>query len=528
MDFKHPYNKADGHFVSGEPYILKTELTPANPFLVIACDGLWDKVTYEEAIEFIAKAKEDGKDPTETSQLLVKHSLDSGSLDNITAIFDINRLGQSEEAPHAHDLITIKKKLEAFGWNTSTIDGHDISDIINSLEVAKKVKEQPTAIIAKTIKGKYFGLEIENQLNWHGKPLGAKMADVITSIKGMITKDNLDFGEREIPEEKKAPELPKITLPKLEYKLGDKIATRFAYGTALKGIGSNEAVVGLDGDTKNSTYSLTFKDAYPDRFIECYIAEQNMVGVAAGLSARNRIPFASTFGCFFTRAFDFIRMCAISQSNIKFCGSHSGVSIGEDGPSQMALEDLSMFRSVSGSVVLYPSDAVSCERAVELAANHRGIVYIRTSRPATPVIFDNEELFEIGKSKVVKKSETDCITVVAAGITLAETMKAYDILEKEGIMIRVIDIFSVKPVDKDTLLQSAKATNGLVLTVEDHFPEGGIRDAVSQAFEGNKGISLNSIAIQELPRSGKPEELIEKYGISASKIAEKVRALIKQ
>ena len=309
------------------------------------------------------------------------------------------------------------------------------------------------------------------------------------------------------------------------YKMGDLIATREAYGAALVKVGAvNPNIVALDGDTKNSTFSEKFMKAYPDRFFEGFIAEQNMVSVASGLAARGKVPFASTFACFLERACDQIRMATISMSNIKLVGSHAGISIGEDGPSQMALEDLAIFRAMQGCSVLYPSDAVSTERAIELAANHHGMVFIRTSRPKTPVIYDNAQQFNFGKAHVLRQSDKDKVTVVAAGVTLFEALKAHDQLKAQGIMIRVIDIFSIKPIDKGLLVDCGKRTNNTIITVEDHYPEGGLGDAVAAAVS-TEGVRVHKLAVPELPRSGKAEELLQHYGLSAARIAEKVRGL---
>jgi len=292
-------------------------------------------------------------------------------------------------------------------------------------------------------------------------------------------------------------------------------------------IGGDSRVIALDGDMKNSTFSQTFMKKYPERFIECYIAEQNLIGVAIGCGCRGRtIPFASTFACFLSRAFDQIRMGAVSMTDINICGSHAGISIGEDGPSQMALEDIASFRAVQGSTVFYPSDAVSTEHAVLLAANTKGICFIRTTRLATPVIYSNDEAFEIGKAKIVHQSDNDKVTVVGCAVTLVEAVKAYDELKKEGINIRVVDPFTIKPIDAETLIACAKATGGKVITVEDHYPEGGVGEAVAGALSEETGVSVHRLAVKELPRSGKPMELLEKYGISSSAIVKAVHKVL--
>ena len=310
-----------------------------------------------------------------------------------------------------------------------------------------------------------------------------------------------------------------------QYPDDAQVATRQAYGTALRKLGQiNPDVVVLDGDTKNSTYSQEFLKKFPDRFVECYIAEQNMVGAAVGLGAMGKIPFASTFACFLTRAYDQIRMAAISQSNMNLCGSHAGVSIGQDGPSQMGLEDLAMMRTIAGSTVFYPSDAVSTERLVALAAQTPGIVYIRTSRPKTPILYSADEDFKIGGSKVLKSSPQDRATIVAAGVTLHESLKAYQELHDDGIPVRVIDLYSIKPLDLETLGQAARETQ-IIVTVEDHYPEGGLGDAVLSAL-ANESCRFHRLAVTGLPRSGPGDALMDAFGINARSIVEAVKKLV--
>ncbi|MFH4974213.1 hypothetical protein AB6A40_000922 [Gnathostoma spinigerum] len=311
-------------------------------------------------------------------------------------------------------------------------------------------------------------------------------------------------------------------LPKEENFL--EVATRAAYGTALAKLGDVcERVIGLDGDTKNSTYSEKLLKKHPNQFIECFIAEQNLVGVAIGAGCRGRvIPFASTFAAFFTRATDQLRMGGISCANLKCAGSHVGVSIGEDGPSQMALEDLAIFRGIAGSTVFYPSDAVSTERATEIAANIRGIVFIRTGRPATPVIYKNDEIFEIGKGKVVLESQKDSVLLIGAGITLFECTKAAQELERKGIFAAVIDPFCIKPLDKDLIVKHARRVGGKVLTCEDHYPSGGLGEAVASALADEPGVRVRSLCVHDVPRSGPPDALLEMFGISAKCIVDAV------
>uniref|UniRef100_A0AAQ5ZZW1 Transketolase n=2 Tax=Amphiprion ocellaris TaxID=80972 RepID=A0AAQ5ZZW1_AMPOC len=442
-------------------------------------------------------------------------------LDNLVAILDVNRLGQSEAAPLKHDMETYRKRCEAFGWNTYVVDGHDVEELCKAFWQAQQVKGKPTCIVAKTFKGK--GLKnIEDQDNWHGKPIPKdRLDDILNDLQSQIQVPNKTVCPQ-LPSEDTAPaDLSPILLPSPPaYKKGDKMATRRAYGLALARLGqASQRVVALDGDTKNSTFSDTFRKAFPDRYIECFIAEQNMVGVAIGCAARDRsVAFASTFAAFFSRAYDQIRMGAISQTNVNLVGSHCGVSIGEDGPSQMALEDLAMFRAIPTCTVFYPSDAVSTERAVELSANTKGICFIRTSRPDTAVLYSPDEKFEAGVAKVVRQSDSDQVTVIGAGVTVHEALAAADMLN-----IRVIDPFTIKPLDAATILSSARATGGQIITVEDHYKEGGLGEAVLSAVGGEPGIVVTRLAVSGVPRSGKPQELLDLFGISAKHIANTVR-----
>uniref|UniRef100_A0A452QT96 Transketolase n=1 Tax=Ursus americanus TaxID=9643 RepID=A0A452QT96_URSAM len=446
-------------------------------------------------------------------------------LDNLIAILDINRLGQSDPTPLQHQVDVYQKRCEAFGWHTVIVDGHSVEELCKAFGQAK---HQPTAIIAKTFKGR--GIPgIEDKDAWHGKPLPKNMADqIVQEIYNQIQSKKKILVT---PPQEDAPSvsITSIRMPSPpSYKVGDKIATRKAYGQALAKLGrAHDRIIALDGDTKNSTFSDIFRKEHPDRFIECYIAEQNMVSVAVGCATRNRtVPFCSAFGAFFTRAFDQIRMAAISESNINFCGSHCGVSIGEDGPSQMALEDLAMFRSIPTATVFYPSDAVSTEKAVELAANTKGICFIRTSRPENAIIYNNNEDFQVKQAKVVLKSKDDQVTVIGAGVTLHEALAAADLLKKEKINIRVLDPFTIKPLDRNLILESARATKGRILTVEDHYYEGGIGEAVCCALAGEPGITISRLAVGEVPRSGKPAELLKMFGIDRDAIAQAVRDLV--
>ncbi|XP_063282982.1 transketolase [Pelobates fuscus] len=448
-------------------------------------------------------------------------------LDNLVAIFDVNRLGQSDPAPLQHKVDIYQKRCEAFGWHTVVVDGHSVEELCKAFT---PVKNQPTAIIAKTFKGKGIS-GVEDKENWHGKPLPKDLAE--KSIKEIESKiSNKKKLSPASPEE----DAPAVSIKNIKmssppsFKLGEKIATRKAYGLALAKLGkANNRVIALDGDTKNSTFAELFKKEYPDRYIECYIAEQNMVSVAVGCTTRDRtVAFASAFATFFTRAFDQIRMAAISESNINLCGSHCGVSIGEDGASQMGLEDIALFRTIPTATVFYPSDAVSTEKAVELAANTKGICFIRTSRPENAVIYSSNEEFKVGQAKVVAHSKDDQVTVIGAAVTLHEALAAAEQLKKENIHIRIIDLFTIKPLDRKTILENAKATKGRIITVEDHYREGGIGEAVSAAVVGEPGITVKSLAVSHVPRSGKPAELLRMFGIDKDAIVEAVKAAVSQ
>lgn len=444
-------------------------------------------------------------------------------LNNLVAVLDANRLGQSQATAFGDHVEVYKARFAAFDWRVKVIDGHNMQEIMGALAAAKR-GDRPLAIIAKTIKGAGISF-LQDKEGWHGKALSKEEAE--RAIAELQPKAKSAIGlPIPAPRKVEVPQsAPPATIPTLTYKLGDKVATREAYGNALARLGDiDPRLVALDGDTKNSTFSEKFLKKFPNRFFECFIAEQNMVGVGVGLSTRSKVPCASTFAAFFTRAFDQIRMAGVSRANLKMTGSHVGVSIGEDGGSQMGLEDLAMMRAVQGNVVLYPCDAVSTEKLVEQMNQHHGMVYLRTSRPKTPVIYGNEEAFSIGGAKVLKQAAGDKVTVVAAGITLYESLKAADALASEGIGITVIDAYSVKPLGTDVIRAAAQQTNHLILTVEDHYPEGGLGDAVAGALSAD-GFKVHKLAVYELPHSGKPEELLAKYEIDAAAIAKKVKAL---
>lgn len=445
-------------------------------------------------------------------------------LSNLVAIVDVNRLGQSEATAFGHDLDVYRKRFEAFGWRTEQIDGHDMEEIVEVLAAAG-LGEQPLAILAKTFKGGGVSF-LQDKENWHGKPLSKEDAE--TAIAELTPKAKPAFGlnipapAAVTPPANEAP----ASYPPLEYTKGEMVATREAYGNALARLGAvDQRLVALDGDTKNSTYSEKFLKKFPKRFVECYIAEQNLVGVAVGFGTRGKVPFASTFAAFFTRAHDQIRMASHSLANLKLAGSHVGVSIGEDGGSQMGLEDIAMMRALAGSVVLYPCDAVSTEKLMEQMASHRGIAYLRTSRPKLPVIYDTSESFTIGGARIVRQAAGDKLTILAAGVTLFEALKAADVLLKESITVTVIDTYSIKPLAKDLLLAAAQKAHNLVVTVEDHYAEGGLGDAVAGELSSH-GVRVHKLAVTEIPRSGKPAELLAKYGIDCAAIVAKVKSLI--
>jgi transketolase len=450
-------------------------------------------------------------------------------LDNLCGIVDVNALGQSRHTQFEHRMDEIAARWNAFGWHTLIVDGHDVEALLHAFAAARAAKNNPTMILARTIKGKGVAA-VEGKDGWHGRAFkkGEEADKAIAELKTQLVPGG---SSPSIPppavkqRAAAAPDYSKIAAP--SYKPGEQVATREAWGTALAALGAiDQRVVALDADVKNSTFSDRFEKAFSDRFYQNFIAEQVMIGAAMGLAARGAIAFATTFACFLTRAADFIRMAALSnarhQLNVKLTGSHAGISIGEDGPSQMALEDLSMMRAVPDCAVLYPCDAVSAERLVAEMAAYHGLAYMRTSRPKTDIVYGLDERFPIGGSKTMYQSASDVATVVAAGVTVFEARKAYEQLKGEGIHIRVIDAYSVQPIDGATLVASAKATKGVIITVEDHYATGGLGDAVAEAV-APAGFAVHRLAVRELPRSGQPAELLDRYGISARHIVDAVR-----
>ncbi|AFZ56633.1 transketolase [Anabaena cylindrica FACHB-243] len=464
------------------------------------------------------------------------------SLDNLIAIIDVNRLGQRGQTELGWNTQAYANRAKAFGWQAIEIDGHNLTEIDQAFSAAVAVNDRPTVIIAKTKKGK--GVKtLEDIGGWHGKALKAEQEQQAIAELG---------GERHItiavdkPESQSQPAVLGVPQPLQlpTYKKDQKVATRRAYGDALLALGTSQPdVIVLDAEVSNSTYAEDFAEAFPERYFEMYIAEQQMIAAAVGLQVRKYKPFASTFAAFLTRAYDFVRMAAVSRANIKLVGSHAGVSIGQDGASQMGLEDLAAFRAVWNSTVLYPSDANQTAKLVAQMSDaygkqsdRTGIVYLRTTRESTPVIYSSEEIFPIGGSKTLHRSHEDQATVIGAGITLHEALKAYERLKNEGIKVRVIDAYSVKPIDVQTLRQAAKDTNGNLIVVEDHWLEGGLGDAVLDAFAGNssthpyKGSQLQIIklAVRDMPTSGTPEELLHAAKIDADAIVETVKLQVRQ
>jgi transketolase len=442
-------------------------------------------------------------------------------LDNLTAIIDVNRLGQRGETMIGWNTGVYVERARAFGWNAIEVDGHEVEEIDRAYKQAEETKGRPTVIVARTIKGK--GVKaVEDKDGWHGKPLDDP--DAAIEELGGIRSIHVDVTKPDPAEPHTFPNNP-LELPR--YELGQEVATRKAYGEALAALGTARGdVVALDGEVSNSTFAEIFKQAHPDRFFEMYIAEQQLIAAAVGLHARGWNAFGSTFAAFFSRAYDFVRMAAISRVNLRLAGSHAGVSIGEDGPSQMALEDMASLRAIHSSVVLHPCDANQTAKLVAEMADTEGIVFLRTLRPNTPVIYGPDEEFEVGGSKVVRSSENDNVTIVGIGVTVHQALEAAATLDEEGISARVIDAYSVKPIDADTLQAASEAT-GRIITVEDHFPEGGLGDAVLAALaEKDEHPHVLKLAVREMPRSGKPDELLNAYGIDAEHIVEAARQLV--
>ncbi len=449
-------------------------------------------------------------------------------VDALCGIVDVNGIGQSGPTELKHDMEAHAVRWRAFRWHTIIVDGHDVAAVLEALEEARRTKGRPTMILARTIKGKGISV-MEGKGGWHGKALkaGEELEKALAELKSQFVPEDDDAGGGGAtispPNSVSRPAPRRGTVGKSPYKIGDKVATREAFGDALARLGdSDDRIVALDGDVKNSTFSEKFEQRHADRFYEAFIAEQVMIGAAMGLAARGAIPFPSTFAAFLTRAYDFIRMAAIGNNNIKMAGSHAGVSIGEDGPSQMALEDLAMMRAEPNVAVLYPCDAVSTEKLLEaMAYDYLGPAYMRTSRPKTPVIYGPDEAFPLGGLKILRRSANDVATVIGAGVTVFDALGAHDTLQANGVHIRVIDLYALQPIDATTLTECARETNGRLITVEDHYAGGGIGDAVASAV-ASAGFTVRRLAVPTIPRSGTPEELVDYFGISARHIVKAV------
>jgi transketolase len=456
----------------------------------------------------------------EAAQVAVVNSLDS-----LCGIVDVNGLGQSRETQLDHNMEAHAARWRGFGWHTITVDGHDVQAILDALDQARTTSGRPTMILARTVKGQGISF-IAGKPGWHGKAIkkGEELDKAMLELEAQFVPEDGPRPVAPAPARVSRPTPKPATLGTLPYKLGDSVATREAYGAALARLGADDRIVALDADVGNSTFSDRFEKQFPERFYQHYIAEQAMIGSAMGLAARGAIPFPSTFAAFLSRAYDFIRMAAISGLNIKMAGSHAGVSIGEDGPSQMALEDLAMMRAEPNIAVLYPCDAVSTEKLIEQMAYRPGPAYMRTSRPKTPVIYGNDETFEVGGLKVLRSSDADVATVVGGGVTVFEALKAYDTLKAKGISIRVVDLYSLQPIDSAALVDCAKHSGGRMITVEDHYHAGGIGDAVAEAVASAGYTVEHRLCVREIPRSGLPDELIDHYGISARHIVAAVTA----
>jgi transketolase len=460
---------------------------------------------------------------SELAEGSIWEALDKASfygLSNLTAIFDVNRLGQRGETEYGWNTDIYRRRAEAFGCVPIVIDGHDQAAVDRAFGSSLSNTGKPTIIIAKTIKGKGFS-EIENKDGWHGKALPPDMAErAIQELGGVrhlkVKTSKPESGKPAIMHRDGQVSFTSLKLP--TYKPDDKVATRKAYGDALLALGAVPDVVAMDGEVSNSTHSDEFAKAFPDRFFEIYIAEQQLVATAVGMSVRGYRPFASTFAAFFSRAYDFIRLAGISQANIRLTGSHAGVEIGQDGPSQMALEDIASLRAIWSSIVLYPCDPNQTAKLTALMAQTGGIVYMRTTRGAYPTIYGPNEAFRVGGSKVVRQSAKDRVTLIGAGVTVHNCLAAADALAKKKIAARVIDLYSVKPVDVKTLREAARATKGKFVIVEDHYPEGGIGAAVLEEFAAEDNLRIAHLAVRSLPTSGKPDELMNAAGIGPKQI----------
>ena len=515
--------------------LLEGHPTPRLPWVDVATGSLGQGLPIAVGVAYTAKKLEDApgrvwvlcgdSEMAEGSMWEAFEAASFWELDNLCAMIDVNRLGQSGPTRIEWDLDKYRRRLEAFGWHVITIDGQNADEVDAAFREAEATKGQPTAIVAKTKKG--AGVPwVEDKDNAHGKAVERweEAVEYLGGDRGItvtVAKPEGSPGKplsRGISGDLKLP----------TYELGKEVATRKAYGEALAALGdARQDVVAVDGEVSNSTYSEIFRFAHPERYVECYIAECQLLATAVGLQVRGWVPYASTFAAFLSRAYDFVRMAAVSRANICVAGSHAGSSIGEDGPSQMALEDLASFRAIHSSTVLYPSDATSAAALVAAMADLGGIAYMRTTRAATPVIYEASDSFPVGGSKVVRQSENDQVALIGAGITLHEAIKAADALASDGITARVIDAYSVKPIDADTIRQAAADCGGRIVVSEDHWPEGGLGDAVMECFADHDGpLHVKALGVADMPTSGKPDELMAAAGIDASAIANAARGLV--
>ena len=540
--------------------VLEGHPTPRFPYAEAATGSLGQGLSIGLGMALTAKAD---KLPFYTYVLLGDSECAEGSVweaaeiaayyktDNLVAIVDVNRLGQSTQTMEGWQLEKFQKKFEAFGWKVFSCDGHEIADIIKAFDAAKEVRGQPSVILAKTVKGCGLDADVEDKNGFHGKAMPQEKLEFFEGkLKERFEKnkqahaavlDKLELigyiKSKNFHESAQFECRPQggvsrtaggaFPIPDLPpYTTNEKVATRKAYGNALVSLGKiYPNIVSLDAEVKNSTYAEIFEEKFPDRFYQCFIAEQNMIGMAVGMATRGKIPFVSTFASFLTRAHDQIRMAAIGQVPLRICGSHAGVSIGEDGPSQMGLEDIALMRAVPESIILYPCDAVSAHRCVELMAHYQGISYLRTTRGATPVIYKPIEKFTIGGCKQLVWDAADKVCILAAGITVFEALKAHELLKQENILIRVIDCYSIKPLPEEEILQAAKMCGNRLITVEDHYIQGGLGEAACAALIG-KNIQVTCLAVTKLPRSGKPEELLAYEDIDATAIMKTVKAML--
>ncbi|MBQ0892343.1 transketolase [Micromonospora sp. U56] len=463
---------------------------------------------------------------SETAEGSVWEALDKAGhygLRNLTVLVDVNRLGQRGPTELEWDLDTYRRRVEAFGCQAIVIDGHDLAAIDDALGRARQATG-PTVVLARTVKGKGVP-EIENKPDWHGKPLKPDLAERAVDALGGVRQIRVTGPQPEPAPPTGAPAAQPLELPR--YDRGAKVATRNAYGDALRAVGVRPDVVVLDGEVSDSTRADRFTDAHPDRYFEMFISEQQMVAAAVGLQVRGYRPFASTFAAFFSRAYDFVRMAGVSRADIALSGSHAGVEIGADGPSQMGLEDLAAMRAVQGSTVLYPSDAVSCAALVAQMVDRKGVNYLRTTRGGHPVLYDNDEPFPVGGSKLLRGGDDDRVALIGAGVTVHNCLAAADELASAGINARVIDLYSVKPLDRERLLAAVRDTGGRLVVVEDHYPEGGLGSAVLESLADlAEPFRLTHLAVRGLPTSGTPTELMDQAGIGVSAIVAAARASV--